>query len=118
MSEAGKPGAFDRSMDSFLDNQAAVHAGPAQKRLMGAFGLGAQMWIVQTFRIEGADTLFLECYGDAGQTRLVVPPEVTRIIARQYDALGGKSRSRAAKALAADRKERGIPPGFMKKKGG
>ena len=36
------------------------------------------------------------------------------IIARQYDALTGKSRSKAARATAADRKARGIVPGFQK----
>jgi len=36
------------------------------------------------------------------------------VIARQRDALSGKSRSKAAKANAMDRKARGIEPGFKK----
>lgn len=116
MTESQMPSAFDRSMDSFKDNQAAVKAGPSQKRIAGPFGLGNQLWSVETYRIDGQDTIFLECYGDAGQVRLVIPPAIARIVVRQYDALGGKSRRRAAAASAQERKDAGIEPAFLKGK--
>jgi hypothetical protein len=46
--------------------------------------------------------------------RLALPPVVSDVIAPQRDALTDKSRSKAAKANALDRKARGIEPGFKK----
>ncbi len=51
----------------------------------------------------------------AGVTRLALPPRVADAISRQRDTLSAKSRSRAAKALAQARKDRGELPGFMRK---
>ena len=77
----------------------------------------AQTFIVQTYRQrEQGDTVFLECIHGDGSFRLALPPNVSDVIARQREALTGKSRSKAAKANAMDRKERGILPGFMKGK--
>jgi len=52
--------------------------------------------------------------GQDGAVRLVLPPSVSTIIARQRDALTGKSRSAAATQGAADRAARGIKPGFLR----
>lgn len=77
-----------------------------------------QTYIVQTLRQRDAgDTIFLEYIGNDGSIRLALPPIVADAIARQRDALTGKIRSKTAKANAADRKARGIEPGFKKKKG-
>ncbi|MEI6232095.1 MAG: hypothetical protein WCI21_02355 [Alphaproteobacteria bacterium] len=46
--------------------------------------------------------------------RLALPPVESEVIARQRDSITGKSRSKAAKANALDRKARGIEPGFKK----
>lgn len=70
-------------------------------------------FVVQTVRREEGDTIFLQCLDAAGQYRLVIPPKVATAIARQRDALTARSRSRAAKQKAADRKARGELPGFM-----
>ena len=53
-------------------------------------------------------------YSEDNATRIVIPPAVADVIARQRDQLTAKTRSRAAKRNAEDRKERGIMPGFMK----
>lgn len=42
--------------------------------------------------------------------RLAIPPEVADAIARQRDALAGKTRSKAARRVAADRKAAGVRP--------
>jgi hypothetical protein len=41
---------------------------------------------------------------------------VAAVIARQRDQLSAKSRSKSAKLVAQDRKDRGELPGFMKYK--
>lgn len=79
----------------------------------------AQTYIVQTFRQrEQGDTIFLQCVSGEGALRLAIPPKVADAIARQREALTDKSRSKAAKALAAERKEQGIVPGFLRGKKG
>lgn len=75
-----------------------------------------QTFIVQTYRQrDEGDTIFVEYIGKDGSLRITLPPVVADAIARQYDALTGKARSRAAKALADERKAKGIVPGFMRK---
>jgi hypothetical protein len=77
----------------------------------------SQTFIVQTYRRKDhGDTVLVEYIGKDGSIRLALPPEVTEVIARQRDALISKVRSAQAKAAAADRKARGIAPGFMKGK--
>lgn len=80
------------------------------------FGL-SQTFIIQTYRQkEAGDTIFIEFVGADGSLRLVLPPVVSNVIARQRDALTGKVRSKTAKAQAQDRKARGVLPGFMRSK--
>ena len=69
--------------------------------------------IIQTYRQrDEGDTIFIEYIGVEGSLRLALPAVVSDVIARQRDALTGKSRSKAAKANAMDRKARGIEPKF------
>lgn len=76
-----------------------------------------QTFIIQTYRQKDqGDTVLIEYIGAAGSFRIALPPVVAEIIARQYDALSGKSRRRAAKASAALRKAQGIVPNFGRKK--
>ena len=71
----------------------------------------------QTYRHrEQGDTIFLETISAEGSIRIAIPPKVAEAIARQRDSLTDKSRSKAAKATAADRKARGVVPAFMKKR--
>jgi len=73
----------------------------------------SQTFNVQTYRQKDeGDTIFVEFIGVEGSLRLAPPPVVSDVIARQRDAITGKSRSKAAKANALDRKARGIEPGF------
>lgn len=76
-----------------------------------------QMFIVQTYRQkEQGDTIFLQAVSKEGTVRLALPPQVSDAIARQREALTGKSRSRAARANMEARMARGDVPGFMKGK--
>ncbi len=75
----------------------------------------SQTFIVQTYRQkESGDTIFIEYIGVEGSLRLALPTVVSEVITRQREALTTKSRSKASKACALDRKARGIEPGFKK----
>ena len=87
-------------------------------RVVPPFGVGGtQLYVVQTYRQrDQGDTIFLEHVSETGTVRLVIPPQVAAVIARQRDQLTGKTRSKAAKAVAQERKERGEIPAFLKSK--
>lgn len=81
-------------------------------------GSGTTTFIVQTIRQKDVgDFTFIEAVSDEETIRIVLPPKVSATIARQRDGLSAKSRSRAARAVADDRKARGIQPGFLKRRG-
>jgi len=106
---------FDRALGSLVGIPDVIHTSPSTIRAMSPLIGSSQTFIVQTFRQkESGDTVFVEYVDDSGTVRLVIPPQVTKVILRQYNALTDRSRSKAATAAAEDRKARGIKPGFMK----
>lgn len=77
----------------------------------------AETFIVQTYRQKDiGDTIFLKHIAGDRTIRIAIPPDVADAIARQRDSLTGRMRSKAAKANAQARKDRGELPGFMKGK--
>ena len=111
------PDLFDRTIGGLQGIPDTVHTRPTVVRSVQPIIGDAQTFIVQTYRQnEVGDTIFLECTSKQGSMRLVIPPKVAAVIARQYDSLGGKMRSKTAKRLAQERKDRGELPGFMRKK--
>lgn len=113
------PDAYDRQLASLHDLPDVVRTKPTTARVVPPLGVGGtETFVVQTYRqAERGDTLFLEVVRADGVVRLVIPPKITAVIARQRDALTSKTRSRAAKASADDRKVRGIKPAFLKVNG-
>lgn len=119
---------FDRTLGSLIGIPGVLSTSAATVRAATPMTGEAQTFIIQTFRRreEKADEdenappseeyVFVEYVDDSGSTRIVIPPNVVRVILRQHDALTARARKRAAKAVAADRKARGILPGFMKHK--
>jgi hypothetical protein len=76
----------------------------------------AETFIVESARHDELGTfVFIEALDESGVIRLALPPRVVAAITRQQDALTAKSRSVAAKTLAAARKAAGVVPGFMRK---
>ncbi len=111
------PDAFDRLLGSLHGLPDVISTKPSTMRTVTPLLGTSQMFIVQTYRqLERGDTIFLECVSKDGSVRIALPPAVADAIARQRDALTDKSRSRAAKRQAQDRKDRGEVPGFMRKK--
>ena len=116
--DSNMPDYYDRQLAALHDLPDVVKTKAATVRNVPTLGIGgSQVFVVQTCRQrERGDTIFLEVMGASGSMRLVLPPQVSSLIARQRDALTGKARSKAAQATAADRRARGVPPGFAKKK--
>ena len=83
--------------------------------------VGGSSYIVQTFRetVDGksGDFIFVEIGSREEHRRIVLPPKVAAAIARQAAQLTSRNRSKASKATAAARKERGDVP-FIRKAAG
>ncbi|MEI6235492.1 MAG: hypothetical protein WCT04_20755 [Planctomycetota bacterium] len=104
---------FDRTIRSMNGLPDVINTKATTVRSLSSVLELSQTFIVQTYRQrDEGDTIFIEYIGVEGSLRLALPPAVSDVIARQRDALSGKSRSKAAKANAMDRKARGIEPGF------
>jgi hypothetical protein len=112
------PSEFDRVMGSLQGLPDVVHTQPSTVRVVPPLGIGGvQLFVIQTYRQrETGDTIFLEHVSNGVATRIVLPPKVSNIINKQRDALTGKTRSKAAKAVAQARADRGEVPGFMRGK--
>ena len=109
------PDAFDRLLGALHGLPDVTSTKPATMRAITPLLGTSQMYIVQTYRQrDKGDTIFLECVSKQGTVRLAIPASVADAIARQRDALTAKVRSKAAKANAQARKDRGELPGFMK----
>lgn len=108
---------FDRAIGTLHGLPDVVSTKATTLRVVPVFGLGTYLYAVQTFRQRDiGDSIFLEHVSDSGTVRIVIPPAVADVIARQRDQLTFKSRSKAGVRRAEDMKARGIQPGFMKKK--
>ena len=108
------PDAYDAKRDKLDGLPDVVRTKPTTIRVTNPYGR-SETWILESFRqSKVGDTIFLEVATGEGNLRLAIPPEISKAIARQRDALTGKSRSKAAKAEAARRQEEGITPGFLK----
>ena len=110
--------AFDRTIGLLHGLPDVTLVKTSVTRVVPPFGVGGtQLYVVQTYRQkEQGDTIFLEHVSETGTVRLVIPPQVSAVIARQREQLTAKTRSKAAKAVAQERKERGEIPAFLKSK--
>jgi hypothetical protein len=109
------PDAYDRLLGALDGLPDVVQSRPTTIRLTTPLLGNSQTFIVQTVRQKDkGDTIFLEVVSREGSQRIAIPPGVANAIARQRDALTAKSRSKAARAQAQDRKDRGVVP-FLKK---
>ena len=116
MSDHQNVSGFDRLIGELDGIPDVVQTRPSTVRAVPPLGIGpSQLYIIQTFRHrERGDYIFLEHVADGQAVRLVIPPSVADVIARQRDQVTGKSRSRAAKRVAEERMERGEQPAFLR----
>lgn len=112
------PDAYDRRLAALHELPDVTRTKPTTVRVVPPLGVGGtQVFIVQTYRQRDlGDTVFLEIVGAGPAVRVALPPAVANTISRQREALTGKVRSAVARATAADRKARGLAPGFMKRR--
>lgn len=116
---------FDRMMGALEGLPDIVSTNPSTVQITTIIGV-SNLYAIQTFRqrdgegkdAKTKDTLFLQIVSHEGTVRVVLPPEVCNVIARQRESVGTKTRKKAAKRVAQERKAAGIVPGFMRKKGG
>ncbi len=110
--------AFDRTIGLLHGLPDVTEVKTSVTRVVPPFGVGGtQLYVVQTYRQkEQGDTIFLEHVSETGTVRLVIPPQVSAVIARQREQLTAKTRSKAAKAVVQERQERGEIPAFLKSK--
>ena len=121
---------FDRTVRRFEGLQDAVKAGPSNERILSAIINLSQDWTVTTYRekvvrrnsrgeskVAMEDTILLTKGEGSVFTRLVIPPKIAAIIARQYDAVSGKNRKRAARETYENRVAAGDDPAERLRKG-
>lgn len=115
---SGMPDPFDRQLAGLIDLPDVVKAGPVVKRTVPIFGIGgSSIYVVQTIRQGAEHIVFLEVVDAEGTKRIVIPAEVSDTIARQRETCSVLLRRKLSRQSAADRKARGIQPGFMKNPG-
>lgn len=110
--------AFDRAFNSLNGLPDVVRTEPATLPIVAPFTQTVVTYIVQTLRQTGeGDTVFVQCIGATGAMRIVLPPDVADVIARQRGSVVTKNRRKGARQAVQTRAERGIMPGFLKKRG-
>lgn len=109
---------FERAIGALQGIPDVTASKPTTIRAVMPLVGATQTFIVQTFRHkEQGDTIFIEHAIEGRLIRLVVPPQVANVIARQRDTLIGRQRSKAAKAAMEERMASGWRPSFGGKRG-
>jgi len=96
---------FSRTLRSLRDNPGAFAVG-SRVETSDFYG-NAQTWVVETFRVDGDETIFVQRIDGSGGLRLLLPPPVSRVLANHRDRVSAQARRRAGHALVARRRERG-----------
>jgi hypothetical protein len=89
-----------------LDDSNAVHS--SSRVDIGDFYGRRTTWTIDTFRVEGVETVFVQRISADGALRLVLPPEVTIAINRQHDRATTINRRRGAAAAVRTKREKGM----------
>jgi hypothetical protein len=96
---------FSLSLRSLRDNPGAFAVG-SRVETADFYG-NAQTWVIETFRVDGHETTFVQRLDADGGLRLVLPPAVTKAMAAHRDRVAAQAKRRAGHRLVAQRKERG-----------
>lgn len=96
---------YSRRRRELTDNPGALQAG-SQVSLKDFYG-NFQAWIVETFRVDGQETIFLIVSDAEGGRRFMLPPEVTTVLYRQYDQLIARARRRGARQAVETKRAKG-----------
>lgn len=96
---------FSRRRRELADNPGAVRSTGAVTRT-DLYG-NVEDWLIETFRADGVETVFMRVNDADGGRRMMLPPEVAGLLYRQREQLVAKGRKRAARQAVATRRERG-----------
>src|SRR6267143_2052276 len=93
---------FDRTIGLLHGLPDVTEAKTSVTRVVPPFGVGGtQLYVLQTYRQrEQGDTIFLEHVSETGTVRLVIPPQVSAVIARQREQLTARTRSKTETIVA------------------
>jgi len=106
---------YDRMISALEGLPDVTKVKPTTVRTVTPLVGASQTFIVQTVRQQSTgDHVFLEIVDASGAIRVVLPPAVADTIARQRGALSTKVRSKVAKRVMQERKDRGEEIGFKK----
>jgi hypothetical protein len=115
----GYPDRFERQLGLLHGLPDVVETKPTTIRYIEPLLGTSQTFILQTVRQrEVGDHLFLEYVDAEGSQRLVIPPKVVEVIARQREALTKSAQRKHGRRVAAERKARGESPGFLRRASG
>ena len=102
---------FDRMSRALTGLPDTVHTKPSTVVTTTPLIALTQTFIIQTYRQrEQGDIVFLQYIGGDGTYRIVLPPEVADVIARQRDALSTKNRRAGARQAVQTKRAMGIDP--------
>lgn len=99
---------FSRRLRELTDNPGAVRS-TSTIQTADFYG-NAESWIVDTFRLDAREEVFLQRISADAPIRIVLPPAVTAAIARQRDRGVTVVRRRTARSTMAARVARGDDP--------
>lgn len=96
---------FSTRRRELVDNPGAFHTTGAVTR--GDIYGNVETWLLETFRVDGLETVFIQINDAAGGRRFMVPPEVAALIYRQRDQLIAKARRRGARQAVETKRSKG-----------
>lgn len=120
MNDADRSSLFGDDFDQMLRRldgiPNSIHTQPATRTSLTPLTSVAKTWIVQTFRLRDSededtpatsqDIIFLQNIAANTSMRIVIPPDVANVIARQREALTSKNRKRGARQAVETRRRK------------
>lgn len=107
---------FDRLIGNLHGLPDVSQTKPATVRAITPLLGNVETWIVSTVRQKDqGDYIFIESVSEAGSLRIVLPPAVSAVVARQRDALGTITRRKVGRRVMAERMAAGWVPSFTAK---
>lgn len=100
---------FSRALRAARDSQAAIRA-ESTVHSSDFYG-NSETWVIETFRVDDGrgpcEQVFLQRTSAEGGMRFMLPPDVTRALARHRDQTAATAKRRHGHNLIALRKQRG-----------
>lgn len=96
---------FSRRRREMSDNPGALGSG-STIHVRDFYG-NAETWVVETLRVDGSETAFIQRNAADGGMRLVLPPEVMAAMRRHQDSNERRARRRGARQALETKRAKG-----------